>query len=150
MLIKVIAFEFNEECASITNETPESIDRFSLDEIELSDKSPDFDKMLCVLNGTIKDFCNRKFAKTWFYAPIFIFITTGPTDKKYLNALSLLNNNRIYLYGTKIGFVIGENANVETIADIFGSEEAVVTTSNLGLFDRLFRFKEVEVDPLVE
>lgn len=150
MHIIILCFSVLIMIFDIPSFTPESIDRFSLDEIELSDKSPDFDKMLCVLNGTIKDFCNRKFAKTWFYAPIFIFITTGPTDKKYLNALSLLNNNRIYLYGPKIGFVIGEKANVETIADIVGSEEAVVTTSNLGLFDRLFRFKEVEVDPLVE
>lgn len=148
--VKAIILEFDDKCRIITEDGPVHISEISSIEIRHSDMEPDFEKMLFTLNGVIKDYCNRNFTKQSFYAPVFIFITAGPKDTKYLNALNSLKRNRLYNLGTRIALQVDKRNNIERIADIVGSEEAVLSMSNLDLFPRLLRFKWVEVEPLLD
>lgn len=150
MQVKAIILEFNDKSRIITEEGPVHISDISSIEFRHSDMEPDFEKMLFTLNGVIKDYCNRNFTKQSFYAPAFIFITAGSKDTKYINALDSLKRNRLYNYGTRIALQVGEKNNIERIADIVGSAEAVLSMENLDLFIRLFRFRWVEVEPLLD
>ena len=102
------------------------------------------------MNSVIKDYCNGNFTKRSFYAPVFIFVTAGPKDEEYLSELDSLNANRVYKYGTKIAFAVEDGDNIERIADIIGTVEAVISKDNLMLFSRGLRFKWVEVEPLLD
>lgn len=148
--IKLVMIEFNENCTVIKKEIPDSIEKALIDEILPSGKLSDFAKMLSVLNELIKDCCNREFTRFSFYAPICIFLTPGPSDQTHTEALNRLKENRVFRYGTKIALAIGEKPNIKEIVDIVGNEESVITNQDLYLFSRLFRFIEVEVDPLVD
>lgn len=150
MQVKAIILEFDDKCRIITEDGPVHISEISSIKIRHSDMEPDFEKMLFTLNGVIKDYCNRNFTKRSFYAPVFIFITAGPKDTKYINALNSLKRNRLYNLGTRIALQVDKRNNIERIADIVGSEEAVLSMSNLDLFTRLFRFQWVEVEPLLD
>lgn len=150
MQVKAIILEFDDKCRIITEDGPVHISEISSIEIRHSDMEPDFEKMLFTLNGVIKDYCNRNFIKRSFYAPVFIFITAGPKDTKYINALNSLKRSRLYNLGVRIALQVDKRNNIERIADIVGSEEAVLSMSNLDLFTRLFRFQWVEVEPLLD
>mgnify|MGYP006888060522 FL=1 len=150
MQVKAIILEFDDKCRIITEDGPVHISEISSIEIRHSDMEPDFEKMLFTLNGVIKDYCNRNFIKRSFYAPVFIFITAGPKDTKYVNALNSLKRSRLYNLGVRIALQVDKRNNIERIADIVGSEEAVLSMSNLDLFTRLFRFQWVEVEPLLD
>lgn len=150
MQVKIIAMEFDDKCRIITKCGPVHVNEFSSLEIKPSNKVPNFGSMLCVLNSVIKDYCNRNFTKRSFYAPLFIFATAGPKDKEYLSALDSLNANRVYKYGTKIALAVEDGDNIERIADIVGTAEAVITKENLDLIRRHLRFKWVEVEPLLD
>ena len=150
MQMKIIAMEFDDKCRIITKYGPVQVNELSPLEIKPSNKAPDFGNMLCVLNSVIKDYCNKSFTKRSFYAPVFIFVTAGPKDKEYLSALDSLNANRVYKYGTKIAFAVEDGNNIERIADIVGTVEAVISKENLMLVSRLLRFKWVEVEPLLD
>lgn len=144
MQVKIIAMEFNDKCWIKCG--PVYLNEFSAFEIKPSDKAPDFGNMLYVLNSVIKDLYNRSFTKWSFYAPIFIFVTAGPKDKEYLSALDPLSANRIYKYGTKIAVAVEDGDNIESIADIVGSAEAVITKDNIKMFSQLLRFNDILVD----
>lgn len=150
MSLKLVVLEFNEECKVITGATPKSIEKLSLGEIHFSDKAPDFGNMLRILLGVIKDICNRNFTRFSFIAPFFIFLTTVPTENKYATALEVLNKNHIYQHGNKIAFSIDETSDTKLLADIVGSDEAIITASNIDVFPRLIRFYEIEVDPMID
>lgn len=150
MQVKAILLEFDDKCRIITEDGPVHISEISSLEFRHSEMEPDFEKMLFTLNGVIKDYCNRNFTKRSFYAPVFIFITAGPKDTKYIYALDSLKRNRLYNLGTRIALQVDERNNIERIADIVGSAEAVLSMSSLDLFTRLFRFKWVEVEPLLD
>lgn len=150
MQVKIIAMEFDDKCRIITKCGPVHVNEFSLLEIKSSNKVPNFGNMLCVLNSVIKDYCNRSFTKRSFYAHVFIFVTAGSKEKEYLSALDSLNANRVYKYGTKIAFAVEDGDNIESIADIVGTVEAVISKENLKLFSWFLRFKWVEVEPLLD
>lgn len=150
MQVKAILLEFDDKCRIITENGPVPISEISAIEFKHSNKEPDFEKMLFALNGVIKDIYNRSFTKRSFYAPVFIFVTAGPKDMKYINALDLLKTNRLYKYSTRIALQVGEGNNIERIADIVGSEEAVLSKENLDLFAQLSRFKWVSVELLLD
>lgn len=150
MQVKIIAMEFDDKCRIITKCGPVHVNEFSLLEIKSSNKVPNFGNMLCVLNSVIKDYCNRSFTKRSFYAHVFIFVTAGSKEKEYLSALDSLNANRVYKYGTKIAFAVEDGDNIESIADIVGTVEAVISKENLKLFSWFLCFKWVEVEPLLD
>jgi hypothetical protein len=52
-------------------------------------------------------------------------------------------DNPYFRRGIRIGFAIGDNADVEMIARVVGDSEAVLKTLDLGLFARLIRFVSV-------
>ena len=150
MQVKIIAMEFDDKCRFIAKCGPVYVNEFSPLDIKPSNKVPDFGNMLCVLNYVIKDYCNESFTKRSFYAPIFIFVTVGPKDEEYLSALDSLNANKVYKYGTKIAFAVENEDNIERIADIVGTAEAVISKDNLMPASRHLRFRWIEVEPLLD
>lgn len=147
--IKLVVIAFNEKCSILTKATPDCLEQTSIDKIIPSGKPPNFTNMLSVLNGLIRDYCNKAFTQGPFYAPVYIFLTPGPSNLMHIEALNILKKNRVFQYGTKIACAIGENPNIKEIVDIVGNEESVISNSNLDLFRRLFRFIEVLGDPMM-
>ena len=92
--VKVVAMEFEDKCKIISNVGSMLINELSPLEMKPSNKIPNFEYLLCVLNSVIKDYCNRNFTKQSFYAPIFIFVIVGLEDNKYLSALKFFRHQQ--------------------------------------------------------
>lgn len=80
---------------------------------------------------------------TGAYLPVIIFMTDGYATDDYKKALEQIRKNRWFDRGTKIGFAVGEDADVGMIADIVGTSEAVVQTDDLELFARMLKFASI-------
>ena len=84
--------------------------------------------------------------------PVIIFMTDGwATDKtsNYEDALEEIRKNRWFKRGTKIGFALGDDADIAMIASVVGNKEAVIQTTDLDLFTRLMKFVSVTASMLV-
>ena len=83
--------------------------------------------------------------------PVIIFMTDGFATDDYKTALEEVRQNKWFHRGTKIGFAIGEDGDVDTgmIASVVGNSEAVIKTTDLELFGRLMRFVSVTASMLV-
>lgn len=72
--------------------------------------------------------------------PIIIFMTDGqPTDSWEEPLRNLETNNKWYQNSIKIGFAVGDGADVRVLSDIVGNSEAVIQTSDLATFNILLR-----------
>lgn len=83
--------------------------------------------------------------------PILIFMTDGySTDKEadYVAALEEIRRNRWFQRATRIGFAIGDDADANMIAEIVGTPEAVISTSDLETFKKLLKFVSVTTSML--
>ena len=60
-----------------------------------------------------------------------------------------IRKNRWFANGTKIGFALGEDADVKLISSVVGNSEAVLKTTDLELFKRLMKFVSVTASMLV-
>ena len=93
---------------------------------------------------------NSKLSKDEFLAsatgglyPIIIFMTDGYANDSWEKELEVIKKNPYFRRGVRIGFAIGDNADVEMISRVVGDSEAVLKTLDLGLFARLIRFVSV-------
>lgn len=79
---------------------------------------------------------------TGSYLPVIIFMTDGyATDPNHFpEALQNIRKNRWYTHATKIGFALGENPDLNMIAEIVGNHEAVIRTTDLARFAELIVF----------
>lgn len=72
--------------------------------------------------------------------PIIIFMTDGqPTDSWEEPLRNLKANNKWYQNSIKIGFAVGDGADVRVLSDIVGNSEAVIQTSDLNTFNILLQ-----------
>ena len=80
------------------------------------------------------------------FKPVFILMLFDcPTDD-YLSALEVLNKNVWFKKGIKIAFGMGDETESfakDVLINFTGNEEAIITTTDLNLFRRLFGFYEI-------
>lgn len=145
--LKVAVLQFNTGCSWVTKNGPEDLEEdFVYDYLqaggltdvgtalkELSEKlSPD--EYLGSMMGALM--------------PIIIFMSDGLATDNFMPELEKARQNRWFARATKIGFALGDDADVKMIASVVGNSEAVIKTSNLDLFERLIRFVTVHTSTL--
>lgn len=90
---------------------------------------------------------NEKLSRRFFLTsttgrckPIIIFMTDGqPTDNWEAALKNINERNKWYQNSIKIGFAVGDQANIEVISRIVGNSEAVIQTSDLETFHILLQ-----------
>ena len=75
---------------------------------------------------------------TGFCAPVLIFMSDGePNDNWEKELASIKQNNKWFQAARKIAIAIGEDANIEILTKLVGSNEAVIQTNDLETLKRM-------------
>lgn len=145
--LKIAVLEFNSGCRWITSGGPELLEDFEWDELN-ADGLTDIGAALVELNSKLsrKAFLS---SMTGALMPVIIFMTDGYATDNYVEALEQIRTNRWFMRGIKIGFAIGDDADVKMISSVVGNSEAVIRTSDLDLFRKLMKFVSVTASMLV-
>lgn len=149
--LKIAVMEFNTECKWVTSNGPEDLEEdFEYEYLEAGGLT-NIGEALNELNSKLSRhaFLN---SITGALMPVIIFMTDGystdaPDD--FDKALGEIRKNRWFRRGTKMGFALGEEADVKMISSVVGNSEAVLKTDDLELFKRLMKFVSVTASMLV-
>ncbi len=146
--LKIAVMEFNSGCKWVTSNGPEDLEEdFIWDPLKAGGLT-DIGAALTELGTKLsrKAFLN---SMTGALMPIIIFMTDGYATDDYEKALENVRRNKWFKYGTKIGFAVGEDADLKMISSVVGNSEAVIRTNDLELFKKLLRFVSVTASKLV-
>lgn len=75
--------------------------------------------------------------------PVIIVMTDGGATSSYEKELDKIRQNRWFQNASKIGFAVGNDADVKMITEIVGSPEAVIKTDDMKMFAKLIRMASV-------
>lgn len=139
--LKIAVLEFSSGCKWIQPKGPEDMEDFVWSDLtaggmtDVGDALKELDSKLSrsAFLGSM----------TGAYQPIVIFMSDGYATDNYKKSLEELRKNKWYAHATKIGFAIGDAPDINMIADVVGSGEAVVRTSNLEVFAKMIKFASV-------
>ena len=145
--LKIAVLEFNSGCRWITDGWPEEMADFTYEDLH-ADGLTDMGMALKELNSKLSRHAFLD-SMTGALMPVIIFMTDGYATDNYAGALEEIRKNRWFRRGTKIGFALGDNADVKMIASVVGNSEAVIKTTNMDLFRKLMRFVSVTSSMLV-
>lgn len=76
---------------------------------------------------------------TGWCKPVIIFMTDGQPTDSWEAPLNELKRNKWYSNSIRIGFAVGDAADVRVISEIVGNSEAVIQTSDLNTFSILLQ-----------
>lgn len=76
---------------------------------------------------------------TGWCRPIIIFMTDGRPNDEWEEALRVIENNTWYRNAIKIGFGVGDHAEMSVLSQIVGDSEAVLQTTELEVFGKMLR-----------
>lgn len=140
-LVKIAVLEFNSGFRWLQPQGPEEMEDFIWKDLTAGGLT-DMGAALKELDSKLSRhaFLN---SMTGAYLPVIIFMTDGYATDDYKKALEQIRKNRWFDRGTKIGFAVGDEADVEMITEIVGTHEAVVQTDDLELFARILKFASV-------
>ena len=129
-LLKIAVLEFNSGCEWIQPLGPEDLEDFIWSDLSAGGLT-DMGEALKELDSKLSrdQFLS---SSTGAYLPIIIFMTDGFATDNYKKALQQIRRNK--------WFALGDYPDIAMIAEIVGSVEAVVATSNLEVFERLVQF----------
>ncbi len=145
--LKIAVMEFNSGCRWITSNGPEDLEEdFEYEYLEAGGLT-DIGAALRELNSKLSRhaFLN---SMTGALMPVIIFMTDGYATDDYAKALGELRENRWFARGTKIGFALGDDPDIQMLSSIVGNSEAVIKTTDLDLFKRLMKFVSVTTSML--
>ena len=140
--LKIAVLSFNTGAEWVTKNGPEYLEEhFEYEYLEAGGLT-DMGAALRELNAKLSQ---REFLGSMMGAlmPVMIFMTDGYATDNYEEALEEIRQNRWFARGTKIGFALGEDADVKMISSIVGNSEAVIRVTDNELFRRLMRFVSV-------
>ena len=145
--LKIAVLEFNSGCKWVTSNGPEAMEDFEWEYLQAGGLT-DIGAALKELDSKLSRhaFLN---SMTGALMPVIIFMTDGYATDDYNEALDQIRGNKWFKHGTKIGFAIGEDADVKMISSVVGKSEAVIKTTDLELFKRLMKFVTVTASMLV-
>ena len=146
--LKMAVLEFNTNCRWVTANGPEDLEEDFIYEYMEAGGLTEMGAALRELNGKLSQHEYLK-SMTCALMPVIIFMTDGYATDDYENALQEIRKNRWFRRGTKIGFALGDDADVAMIASVVGNKEAVIQTTDLELFKRLMKFVSVTASMLV-
>ena len=146
--LKIAVIEFNSGCKWITLNGPENLEEdFEYEYLEAGGLT-DIGAALKELNSKLSRHAFLG-SMTGALMPIIIFMTDGYATDDYAAALEEIRQNRWFARGIKIGFALGDDADLEMISSVVGNSEAVIRTTDLDLFKRLMKFVSVTASMLV-
>lgn len=139
--LKIAVLEFSSGCKWLQDKGPEDVEDFIWEDLKAGGMT-DIGAALKELDSKLsrKAFLS---SMTGAYLPVIIFMTDGYATDEYKNPLMEMRKNDWYRRATKIGFAIGDDPDINMIADIVGNGEAVVKTSNLEVFAKMIKFASV-------
>ena len=140
--LKIAVLNFNTGAEWITKNGPEYLEEhFEYEYLEAGGLT-DMGAALRKLNSKLSQ---HEFLGSMMGAlmPVMIFMTDGYATDNYEEALEEIRKNRWFARGAKIGFALGEDADVKMISSIVGNSEAVIRVTDNELFRRLMRFVSV-------
>lgn len=140
-LVKIAVLEFNSGCRWLQPKGPEEMEDFIWKDLKAGGLT-DMGTALKELDSKLSRHAFLS-SMTGAYLPVIIFMTDGYATDDYKKALEQIRKNRWFERGTKIGFAVGQEADVEMVTEIVGSSEAIVQTDDLELFARMLRFVSV-------
>lgn len=140
-LIKIAVMEFNSGFKWLQPRGPEELADFYWQPLEAGGLT-DMGAALKELDSKLSRDAFLS-SMTGAYLPVIIFMTDGYATDDYKKALEQIRQNKWFNRGTKIGFAVGDEADVGMIAEIVGNSEAVIQTTDLELFARMFRYVSV-------
>lgn len=139
--LKIAVLEFNSGCRWVTSNGPESAEDFEWEYLDAGGMT-DIGAALRELDSKLS---RHEFLKSVVGAlmPVIVFMTDGFATDNYESALEEIRRNKWFTHGTKIGFAIGDDADLKMLSSVVGNSEAVIKTTDLELFKRLMRFVSV-------
>lgn len=139
--LKIAVLEFNSECRWLNDKGPEDMEDFMWSDLRAGGLTQVGD----VLTELDSKLSRNAFLQsmTGAYLPVIIFMTDGCATDEYDKALAKIRQNRWFTRATKIGFALGDGADLKMISEVVGNSEAVVHTDDLELFKKLIRFVSV-------
>lgn len=146
--LKIAVMEYNSTCRWITNNGPEDLEEdFEFETLKAGGLT-DIGAALKELNSKLS---RHAFLDSMVGAlrPVIIFMTDGFATEDYATELEEIRKNRWFAKATKIGFALGDDADVKMIASVVGDSEAVIKTSDLEVFKKLMKFVSVTASMLV-
>ncbi|MGN0465502.1 MAG: TIR domain-containing protein [Lachnospiraceae bacterium] len=144
--LKIAVLEFNSNSRWVSSR-PEEVSNFIWRDLQAGGLTQVGDA-LAELNSKLSRnaFLN---SMTGAYVPIIIFMSAGHSTDDYKRELDKIRqNNKWFRRATKIGFALGENADLKMIAEVVGNSEAVIRTNELYIFSKLIRFVSVTASML--
>ncbi len=139
--LKIAVLKFSSGCEWVNANGPEDMEDFLWTDLTAGG--------LTDAGETLKEL-NSKLSRNAFlqsmtgnYIPIIIFMTDGQPTDDYKRELEKIRENKWFTRATKIGLAIGDDADMDMIADIVGNSEAVVKPNDLDTFARLIKFVSV-------
>lgn len=144
--IKVAVMEFNTNVRWVTSNGPENMEDFEWEELEAGGMT----SMGAALTELDDKLSRNKFLNsiTGALMPVIIFMTDGYANDEYDAPLHRIRGNKWFKKATKIGFAIGDDADLQMISSVVGNSEAVIKTTDLDLFKRLIKFVSVTASTL--
>ena len=144
--LKIAVMEFNSGCKWVTTNGPESAEDFEWEYLTAGGMT-DIGAALRELDSKLS---RHAFLKSMVGAlmPVIVFMTDGYATDNYDAALDQIRQNKWFTHGTKIGFAIGDDADLKMISSVVGNSEAVIKTTDLELFKRLMKFVSVRASML--
>lgn len=142
--LKIAVMEFNSGCTWITASGPEDLEEeenFVWDDLKAGGLT-DVGAALLELDSKLS---RDAFLGSMVGAmmPVIIFMSDGHNTDNYEAALEQIRRNKWFACGTKIGFALGDEADVKMIASVVGDSEAVIQTSDMETFEKLMKFVAV-------
>lgn len=145
--VRVGVLTFSSGCRWLNPAGPESLEEdFIWEELQAGG--------LTDMGAALKELDSKLSRKSYLnsitgnYMPVIIVMTDGGATDDYTKALAEIRKNKWFQRATKIGFAVGDDADVRMICDVVGNSEAVVKTSDLNLFARMIKFASVTASML--
>ena len=135
---KIAVLEFSSGCKWMESQIPERVEDFVWKPLTVGGMTD----VGCALKELNSKMSRDAFLKTTAgcYLPLIIFMTDGSSTDDYKKPLEEIRKNMWFSRAVKIGFAIGDNPDVDMVADIAGSDEAVVKSSDLSVFVKMLKF----------
>jgi len=146
--LKIAVLEFNTGCRWMSANGPEEIEKFHWEDLSAGG--------LTDVGITLREL-NSKLSRSTFlqsmtevYSPIIIFMTDGFANEGYEKELKEIRDNIWFTRAIKVGFAIGENANLKLCENFTGDKEMVLTAYNEKAFRRILDAATISTGALMD
>lgn len=136
--VKVGVLSFNTEVRWMQPEGPEDMEDFVWEPLSAGGLT----RMGAAVSELNRCLAPDEFLRssTGCLMPVIIFMTDGYANDDYVTALNEALQNKQFKYATRVGFAIGRAPDVDMLAQLTGSPDAVICTDDLDQFSMLIKF----------